>query len=176
MVHQHLHRFVATAPQISFLLARPKHQIEYKGRSCRKHDTEKNLKLHSSRFSFSTRSSLKMFRLQCGLFLLKIFHLQFGDGTFLTQDVSLAVLGWRLLVCHSNIAISISAAIPILHCGPQYFCMEALAQCTLTKRWVLEVHVSIVVGSRHTAELGWAVLGSHLETNIWHVAEVFAAC
>ena len=44
----------------------------------------------------------------------KMFHLQFGDGTFLTQDVSLAVLGWRLLVCHSNIAILISAAILIL--------------------------------------------------------------
>ena len=52
-----------------------------------------------------------------------MFHLQFGDGAFLTQDVSLAVVGWCLLVCHSSIAISISAAILILHYGPQYFGM-----------------------------------------------------
>ena len=50
-----------------------------------------------------------------------MFRLQFEDGTCLVQDVSLAVLGWRLLVCHSNIATSLLDAILILHCGPQCF-------------------------------------------------------
>ena len=36
--------------------------------------------------------------------------------------------------------------------------------------------IVFLAGDRHTAELGWAALGSHLETNIWHFAEVFATC
>ena len=36
--------------------------------------------------------------------------------------------------------------------------------------------IVFLAGGRHTAELGWAALGSHLETNIWHFAEVFATC
>ena len=120
------------------------------------------------------------------VFLTQDVSLAFGDGSFVVQDVPLAVLGWRLLVCHSNIATSISAAILILHCGPQCFSHGALALCTLMKRWgsnfgALEVpfchhqiegppqYVSIrslfwqAVGA---AELGWAALGSHLQTKI----------
>ena len=41
--------------------------------------------------------------------------------------------GWKVIF--SNIAISISAAILILHCGPQWFSHGALALCTLTRRW-----------------------------------------
>ena len=36
--------------------------------------------------------------------------------------------------------------------------------------------IVFLAGGCHTAELGWAALGSHLETNIWHFAEVFATC
>ena len=41
--------------------------------------------------------------------------------------------GWKVIF--SNIAISISAAILILHCGLQWFSHGALALCTLTRRW-----------------------------------------
>ena len=36
--------------------------------------------------------------------------------------------------------------------------------------------ILFLAGSRHMAAQGWAALGSHLETNIWHFAEVFATC
>ena len=56
-----------------------------------------------------------------------MFHLQFVDGVFLTQDVSLAVFGWCLLVCYSSMAMSISAAILILHCSPNTLTWSASA-------------------------------------------------
>ena len=105
-----------------------------------------------------------------------MFRLQFWDGAF--------------LFAIRTLQLSISAAILILHCGPQYFSMHgALAQCTLTKRWGFKFwgpgstvftiklkaphstrfdSIVFLAGGRRTAELGWAALGSHLETNIWH--------
>ena len=80
-------------------------------------------------------SSLKMFRLQCGLFS--------------TQDVSPAVWGWRLLNarCFAYSCGMAPSCLPFEHCNINFSCHSnialwsailwhgALAQCTLTKRW-----------------------------------------
>ena len=44
----------------------------------------------------------------------------------------------------------------------------------VSKRWWPTVRDTIVVLAVATAALGWAALGSHLQTKIWHFAMAFA--